>query len=602
MPVDWRVEGRMRLVPRWLVLLALLAPLGLRGQETRTYRQWIAGQEVGGASETLSGGPAGQLFESHEWSHLQRMGADLVQDLRQTARKGPDGSLSFGWTLSLSAEPMEGQGSWSPKEPGKLRLALKNGGSQVLDLPAGALLWPGDQEAGLKAAARARKPLRQKSFSFPTQQWTELDLQPVGPDPLPGFPDTVRFQGRSNEGGMVEELEVWLSPSAGEVKHQGSMAGIPLLYQRAELPAPAQAGPAGSGLFERTIKALPPNPFLLWLPSLTVRWTGKGDPKLPEDPQQRRLGPGRLRLAQALPPGPREATEPPVAGTPSPADAPYLAATPLAQFKDPVFDGLLRRLAAPPQAGRWELAKRVTAFVYEWIRDKNYTVGFASAQEVARHPEGACAQHGVLAVALLRRLGVPARGVTGWMAFGETLGLHFWVEVEVGGRWIPVDPTFGQAPASAYRLKLGTTDLADLGSLGWGAAQTDVLEGVWAPEEPWASAVRVQGDAVLPPGGGALRLPGARWNYAAGQLELLWEGRHRVEAVPCPAPAQMEGARRLQGAASRRGGWWHPAANRLWIDLEGGRWLQVDGLDEGQAFRLLDALRLDSAPAAAQAA
>lgn len=604
----------MNLVPRWLILLALLAPSALPGQETRNYRQWIAGQETGGASETRSAGAAGQVLESHEWSHLERMGADLKQDLRQTARKAPDGSLSFTWTLSLSQEPLEGQGSWTPREPGKLKLTLKNGPSLSLDVPPGTQLWPGDQEAGLKAAARERRPLRQKGFSFPTQQWTELDLRPLGPDPLPGFPDTVRYQGRSSEGDMVEELEVWLSPSAGEVKHQGSMAGIPLLTQRAELPPPAPAEPgkagsgagsgagAGSGLFARTIKALPPHPFLLWLPELTVRWTGGTAQSLPEDPQQRQLGPQRLRLAQAAPPTPREAAEPPVSGRPAPADAPYLAATPLVQFNDPVFDGLVRRLAPPPGASRWELARRVTAFVYEWIKDKNYSVGFATAQEVARHPQGACSQHGVLAVALLRRLGVPARGVTGWMAFGEALGLHFWVEVEVAGRWIPVDPTFGQAPASAYRIKLGTTDLADLGSLGWGAARTDVLEGVWAPEEPWASAVRVRGDAVLAPGELALRVPGARWNYDQGRLELAWEGRHRVEGVPCPAPSQMEGSRRLQGAASRRAGWWQPGTGRLWIDLGGGRWLQLDGLGEAQAFRLLDALRAEGPATAAQAA
>jgi len=265
-----------------------------------------------------------------------------------------------------------------------------------------------------------------------------------------------------------------------------------------------------------------------------------------------------------------------------------------------VFDGLLRRLDAPAGATRWELAQRVTSFVYDWIRAKNYTVGFASAQEVARNAEGACAQHGVLAVALLRRLGVPARGVTGWIAIGESLGLHFWVEVELAGRWIPVDPTFDQAPASAYRLKLGTTDLADLGSVGWGTEGSDVLEGVWTPDGPWTADVRPRGDTVQAPGL-ALRVPGARWSFAGGRLELVWDGSHRVQAVPRPAPAQVEGARRLQGAVRRRTGWWQPRERQLWIDLGGGRWLQADGLDEAGAFRLLDALEASAAPAQAAA-
>jgi len=578
----------MVLAPRLVLLLALLAPWPVPAQETQTFRQWIAGQETGGASETRSRDATGELVESREWSRLERMGTVIRQELGQTARRRPDGSMTFTWTLTLSQEPMSGEGAWSPREPGQLRLTVKNGQPRTVAVPPGAALWPGDQDAGLKAAARALRPVRQQSFSFPTQEWTELDLKPLGPDPLPGFPDSVRFQGRSVEGGMVEEMEVWISPTQGEVKHQGAMAGIPLLFQRAELPPPAAAEP-GSGLFERTVKALPAHPFLLWLPEVRVRWTGAAARDLPEDPQQRRLGPGRLRLVRAQPPTPREAADPPVTGQPTPADAPFLAPTPLTQFNDPVFDGLLRRLAAPAGATRWDLARRVTSFVYDWIRDKNYTVGFASAQEVARHPEGACAQHGVLAVALLRRLGVPARGVTGWMAFGQTLGLHFWVEAEIGGRWIPVDPTFDQAPASAYRVKLGSTDLADLGSVGWGAASTNVLEGVWVPDGPFGAELRPQGDLVQAPGL-ALRVPGARWSLQGGRLTLAWDGTHRVEAAPRPAPAQLDGARRLQGAASGRTGWFQPRSGQLWIDLGGDRWLQADALSEPQAFTLLDAL------------
>jgi hypothetical protein len=257
-----------------------------------------------------------------------------------------------------------------------------------------------------------------------------------------------------------------------------------------------------------------------------------------------------------------------------------------------VFTGLLRRLGAPPGAVRWELARRVTSFVFEWIRDKNYTVGFASAQEVARNPVGACSQHGVLAVALLRRLGVPARAATGWIGLGESLAVHFWVEAEIGGRWIPLDPTFDQAPASAYRIKLGTSDLADLGSVGASAPGTDYLEGAWVPDGPWTADVRPLGETLLAPGGVALRVPGAAWTFAGGKLTLAWGGTHRVEAAPRPAEALLDGARRLQGAASARQGWWQPRSSMLWMDLGEGRWLQVDEVDQGQAVRLLEVLEL----------
>lgn len=583
----------MPFASRCLALLILLAPLPAPSQETQVSRIWIADQEAGISVDQQFSDAAGVHQESRESSHLERMGAVIVLDLRQEAVKRPDGAMRFTWSLSMSQEPQEGAGTWSPKAPGKLKLTFKDGPPRTLDIPAGALVWPGDLEDRLRAAARKVQPVRLTHFAFPTQQWAEVDLKPLGPEPLPGFPDTVHFRGRSAEGSMVEDVDLWISPSQGEVKHLGAMAGVPVLSQRAELPAPVGLQ-AKTGLFERTVKALPPNPFLLWLPELTVRWSGRSVPDLAEDPQQRRLAPDRYRLLRALPPTALEAAQGPVTGRPSAQDAPYLAATPLVQYHDPVFTGLERRLNPPPDATRWQLAQLVTGFVFDWIKDKNYTVGFASAQEVARNPVGACAQHGVLAVALLRRLGVPARGVTGWIALGESLAMHFWVEVELGGRWIPLDPTFDQAPASAYRLKLLTTDLADMGNVGAGTPGTDYLGGIWLPEGPWAGAVRVQGDTVMAPGDLSLRVPGARWKLDGGRLALIWGGPHRVEAVPAPAPAQRVGARRMQGAVKGRQGWWQPRTSQCWIDLGAGRWLQVDALTEPQAFRLLDALEPSS--------
>jgi transglutaminase-like putative cysteine protease len=576
---------------RVLLLLSLLVPAWASGPETVTRRVWLAGQESGSATERLTRDAQGILLESREQTRLERMGVVVRFEVRQKIRRRMDGSIACDWSVVMSQEPQEGGASWSPAEPGRLRLTFKDGPARTVDVPAGALVWPGDLDDRLKAAARTRTPVQARFFAFPTQQWSEVDLQPVGPAPLPGFPDTVRFRGRSREGAMVEELDLWLSPTQGEVKHLGTMAGVPVLSQRAELPPPSEAPPA-AGLFERTVKTLPAHPFLLWLPEATVRWTGPSAPALPEDEQQRRLGPGRYRLRRALPPSPAEAAELPVRGAPDPADAPYLAATPLAQFKDPVFAGLERRLAAPAGATRWDLSRRVTRFVFEWIRDKNYTVGFASAQEVARNPVGACAQHGMLAIALLRRLGVPARAATGWIGLGGTEAVHFWVEAKIGGRWIPLDPTFDQAPASAFRIKLNVSDVADLGGVGAAAPGTNYLEGAWEPEGSWTGDVRPQGDSVAAPGGLWLRLPGSRWQMKAGRLTVAWDGAHRVEAAPRPTEVQLEGARRLQGTASRRQGWFQPDSGLLWMDLGAGRWLEVDGLDEGRAFKFLDALDL----------
>ena len=438
--------------------------------------------------------------------------------------------------------------------------------------------------------------MKATTFSFPVQQWGTLSLEPAGPAPLPGFPDAVRFTGQESQGAATAPVEAWISPTAGELRQRTELGGLTILIQRSELPSPAPLAKDKDqgGFFERTLQTLPPHPFQPWLRELTLRAEG-ASPDLPQDAQQTRLAGGRWRLRRAANPSAAEAAQPPVVGAPTGDEARYLAPSPLVPFRDPAFDGLIRRMALPPGLSRWELAKRVTSGVFEWIIDKDFTVGFASALEVCRTPRGDCTEHGVLAVALLRRLGVPARGVTGWVGLGETLGLHFWVEVKLQDRWVPVDPTFDQVPASALRIKLGDTDLSDLGSVGWEGAAF-ALSGVrWIPEGDGATpsradggaGVRIAGDQVTAPDGSRLRLPGGRWRLEKGVLSL---GTWTVEAMPRPGEAQLRGARRLAGPRTFREGWWDAATRRLWMDLGEGRWLRLDGVPEGSAYGVLDQL------------
>ena len=576
----------------FLLLAAVLTGIVLAQEApARTYRQWVGGQEVGGASQQVLTRSGVREVRNREWMALSRLGQEIRQEVDQTARRAADGSMTFTWRLQLSREPFEGRAEWSPADPGTLSLHPLNGAALRTQVPAGALLWPEDLDARLMEAARLRRPVTAITFAFPVQQWSTLTLEPAGPDPLPGFPDAVRFTGRETQGAATSAVEAWISPSAGELRQRSELGGLTLLMQRAELPAPkASAGPS-EGFFERTLQPLPPHPFLPWLRSLTLRAEGPA-PDLPQDAQQARLPDGHWRLARAASPSAREAAQPPVAGTPSKEDARYLAPSPLVPFRDPAFDGLLRRMALPPGLSRWELAKRVTAFVFDWITDKDFTVGFASALEVCRTPRGDCTEHGVLAVALLRRLGVPARGVTGWVGLEDTLGLHFWVEVKLEDRWLPVDPTFDQAPASALRIKLGDTDLADLGSVGWEGAATAFTGVRWIPERegisPWGQGTRIEGDQVTASDGSRLRLPGGQWRLRGGTLTLnrAWT----VAGTSRPGAAQIQGNRRLAGPRTLREGWWDPATRRLWMDLGQGRWLRLDGVSEVAAYQLLDQL------------
>jgi transglutaminase-like putative cysteine protease len=520
---------------------------------------------------------------------LSRMGQEIRQEVLETARKSPEGQLTFTWRLLLSSEPFEGRAEWSPLEPGVLTIQPSHGAIVRKEVPAGALLWPEDLESRLKEAARTGKAVRATTFSFPVQQWSTLHLEPQGAAPLPGFPDTVRFTGEEQDGPATAPVEVWISPTAGEVRQRTELGGLELLTQRSELAAPLPDPGPGEGFFERTLQTLPPHPFQPWIKELVLR--GEGPlPSLPEDAQQTQFSKGRWRLRQASSPTPEEAAQLPVKGAPSPDEARFLAPSPLVQFQDPAFDGLIRRMALSPGLSRWEVARRVNTFVFEWITEKDFTVGFASALEVCHHPRGDCTEHGVLAVALLRRLGVPARGVTGWVGLGEVLGLHFWVEVRLKDRWVPIDPTFDQAPASALRIKLGDTDLSDLGSVGWEGAALAFTGAKWIPEQE--GRITCLGELVTGPGHIQLRLPGGRWTLQHDVLRLQTPtgGPWQVQAVNRPSESQLKGASHLAGALTLRHGWRNPASRVFWMDLGEGRWIQLDGVSEAEAYDLLDQL------------
>lgn len=90
-------------------------------------------------------------------------------------------------------------------------------------------------------------------------------------------------------------------------------------------------------------------------------------------------------------------------------------------------------------------ARRIEAFVRNYISKKDLSVGYASALEVARSRQGDCSEHAVLGAALCRAAGVPARVVTGLVYVGDfagrrqTFGPHAWYEARIGGAWVGYD-------------------------------------------------------------------------------------------------------------------------------------------------------------------
>ena len=103
-------------------------------------------------------------------------------------------------------------------------------------------------------------------------------------------------------------------------------------------------------------------------------------------------------------------------------------------------------------------------FVRRFIRTKDLSVGYASALEVAKNPEGDCTEHAVLLAALGRALGIPTRVVDGLVYIDQYAGKnnvfvpHAWAQAWVDGRWRSYDAALQGFDAGHVALSTGSGD------------------------------------------------------------------------------------------------------------------------------------------------
>jgi transglutaminase-like putative cysteine protease len=147
----------------------------------------------------------------------------------------------------------------------------------------------------------------------------------------------------------------------------------------------------------------------------------------------------------------------------------------------------VKKLAAQATAAAvdpWDKAVKITRWVAQNLKDKNFETAFAPASEVAETLSGDCTEHGVLVAAMCRAVGVPSRVVVG-LVYSDSLGgfgFHMWNEVYVNRRWVAVDAAFDQTEVDAVHIKLADTS----------------LDGV-SPYEAFLPVVRVLGKMTLEP-------------------------------------------------------------------------------------------------------
>lgn len=136
---------------------------------------------------------------------------------------------------------------------------------------------------------------------------------------------------------------------------------------------------------------------------------------------------------------------------------PYTRANSLIQSDDPrivekskeILKGEKNSLRAAEEISKW---------VYNNL-EKVPTVSIPNALDVLKTKRGDCNEHATLFAALTRAAGIPTKIAFGVVYLDGKFYYHAWNEVFVG-RWVAVDPTFGQFPADASHIRFLEGDLS----------------------------------------------------------------------------------------------------------------------------------------------
>jgi transglutaminase-like putative cysteine protease len=137
-------------------------------------------------------------------------------------------------------------------------------------------------------------------------------------------------------------------------------------------------------------------------------------------------------------------------GPASPDDAKDEKVAPAAEYLESNYfircdDEKVVELAKKAVDDEKDVRKKVLA-IRKWVAKNvqgSYETAFATADEVARNPEGDCSEMGMLCCAMCRAVGIPSRVVFGLVYDPNNPGFggHLWSEAFIDGRWETVDPT-----------------------------------------------------------------------------------------------------------------------------------------------------------------
>ena len=364
---------------------------------------------------------------------------------------------------------------------GKMELVLEGAGSkQSVVIPwSQDIRGPYAAEQSMAARMKEHEKRSLKMFMPTLNKICDIELQAQAVEPTVMGDGTKRSllhveQKTSADGKPMPQFDVrlWVDAEGQVLKQEVDILGGYVQYRTTKEAAKAIGGGKQFDLIAGSmikVKHVLPNPEETRMVRYNLAFKDNDVAKLIPADSRQTLIPAPAKNPLVLQAGPDKNSAilevksmGPLEGEPGPAevDAQYLRANVLVTSEDRQVAQLALR-ATKGVADPWQKAVRIQNWVYKNITEKNFSVAFAAANEVARNRSGDCTEHAVLAAAMCRAVGIPSRVVIGlvYVKKESGFGFHMWDEVYVNQRWVAIDPAWNESTVDASHIKIADSSL-----------------------------------------------------------------------------------------------------------------------------------------------
>jgi hypothetical protein len=362
------------------------------------------------------------------------------------------------------------------KPDGKVEIVTSVGGQKqtsTVDWPAGALLAEGLRLHALKEGLAPGTQYSDWAYQPSSMDAVKVDTR-MGPKEKVDLPDGRRELYRTeqvlNLPGAPAHSTAWIDAQQNVRRMTMDLLGFRLemlACSRECATAPNQSADMLQHSLLAAPRALGVQELHSGLRYVLEAKPGSGTVALPDTDEQHVRRQGSSLQLDIAPVGA-------VASKDRPVDADR-APNAWLQSGAPEIQALAKQAAAGAADDRARM-QAMEGFVRSYIADKNLSVGYASALEVAKSREGDCTEHAVLLAAMGRALDIPTRVVDGLAYAGAFAGAervfvpHAWVQAWVDGRWQSFDAALNGFDAGHIALSVGDGDpwrfYAGLSTLG----------------------------------------------------------------------------------------------------------------------------------------